>query len=45
MTMKLRLIAAGFAVALAASVAAQTAAPALTAPDESTIPPGPKGGN
>lgn len=43
MTIKLRLIAAGFAVALAAGVAAQTAAPALTAPAESTIPPGPKG--
>jgi thiosulfate dehydrogenase len=43
MIMRLRLITASLALALAASAAAQTPAPAFTAPDESTIPAGPKG--
>jgi thiosulfate dehydrogenase len=43
MNKKLMLLAGGAAVCLALNVAAQTPAPALSAPDESTIPAGPKG--
>lgn len=43
MSMTLRLITASLALALAGSAAAQTAAPVLKVPAESTIPSGPKG--
>ena len=43
MTIKLELITAGLALALAGSVAAQPPAPPFTAPADATIPSGPKG--
>lgn len=43
MSMTLRLITASRALALAGSAVAQTAAPVLKVPAESTIPSGPKG--
>lgn len=43
MNMTLRLTSAALALALAGGTAAQTAAPALVVPAESTIPSGPKG--
>lgn len=43
MSMTLRLITASLALALAGSAVAQTAAPVLKVPAESTIPSGPKG--
>lgn len=43
MTVKLHLMAPALAIVLAGSVAAQTAAPALSVPAESTIPSGPQG--